>query len=166
MKGRILYILLLVLGSWSLVAQDGIPPVPNPPRLVNDLTRSTLTASEMQRLEQKLLDYEDTTSTQIAILVVNTTASYELADFAQRTGESWGVGSSQDNGLMIVVAVEDRLANIATGYGLEGAIPDAAAYMIITDYMVPQFRNGDYYAGLDVAIDVIIGLASGEYTAE
>jgi uncharacterized protein len=147
-------------------AQEGIPPVPEPPRLVNDLTRTTLTASEMTRLESKLLAYEDTTSTQIAIVIVNTTSPYEIADFAQRTGQSWGVGSSKDNGILIVVAVEDRLAHIATGYGMEGSIPDAAAYTIITNQMRPNFRQGDYYSGLDQAVDVIFGLASGEFTAE
>ena len=166
MRIRILFIALFVLGVGAILAQDGIPPVPNPPRLVNDLTRTTLTGSEMQQLEQKLLNYEDTTSTQIAVLIVGTTTPYEISDYAQRTGESWGVGSAQDNGIMIVVAVDDRLAHIATGYGMEGAIPDAAAYTIINDYMVPNFRNGDYYSGINAAIDVIIGLASGEYTAE
>ncbi len=67
---------------------------------------------------------------------------------------------------MIVVAVDDRLAHIATGYGMEGANPDAAAYTIITNEMRPNFRQGDYYSGLDQAVDVIIGLASGEFTAD
>jgi uncharacterized protein len=100
------------------------------------------------------------------VLIVPTTQPYEIADYAQRTGQRWGVGSSRDNGILIVVALNDRLAHIATGYGMEGAIPDAAAYTIITDNMRPHFRNNNYYRGLDEATDVIIALASGEYTAE
>jgi len=157
---------LICNGAFAGIAQQGIPPVPDPPRLVNDLTRSTLTGQEVAALERKLLGYEDTTSTQIAVIITNTTSPYEIADYAQRTGQSWGVGSGRDNGILIVVSIQDRLAHIATGYGMEGAIPDAAAYTIITNQMRPNFRQGDYYAGIDQAVDVIIGLASGEFTAE
>jgi uncharacterized protein len=145
--------------------QEGIPPAPNPPRLVNDLT-GTLTQAEQNTLETKLLRYEDTTSTQVAILLVNSTAPYDVGDFAQRTAQAWGVGSDKDNGVFVVVAVADRKIHIATGYGMEGAIPDAAAFTIIKNFIQPNFRAGNYYAGLDQATTAIFGLASGEFTAE
>jgi uncharacterized protein len=145
--------------------QEGIPPVPNPPRLVNDLT-GTLTLAEQNTLEFKLLRYEDTTSTQVAILLVNSTSPYDIGDYAQRTAQAWGIGSSKDNGVFIVVAVSDRKIHIATGYGMEGSIPDAAAFTIIKNYIQPNFRQGNYYAGLDLATTAIFGLASGEFTAD
>ena len=163
---RLIYIagiLLMVVGAF---AQTGIPDAPQPPRLVNDLTRNTLTPGQVSALEQKLLAYEDSTSTQVAILIVRTTGDYDIADYAQRTGQKWGVGSSKDNGVLIVVAINDRKIHIATGYGMEGSIPDAAAYTIITDEIQPNFRQGNFYGGLDRATDVIIQLASGEYTAD
>ena len=158
--------LIASLGTLSLHAQQGIPDPPDPPRLVNDFTGATLSNVERDALERKLLAYEDTTSTQVAILIVGTTEPYDIADFAQRTGQKWGVGSSRDNGVLIVVAVSDRRIHIATGYGMEGVIPDAAAYTIITDEIQPNFRAGSYYQGLDEATSVIFALASGEYTAD
>lgn len=148
-------------------AQSGLPERPNPPKLVNDLTGSTLSAREVNALERKLLSYEDTTSTQVAILIVNSLNGYEIVDYAQRVGQDWGVGqANRDNGVFIVVAVNDRKAAIVTGYGMEGSITDAATYTIREDYMNPKFRAGDFYAGLDDATDVIFKLASGEYKAD
>jgi uncharacterized protein len=92
-------------------------------------------------LERKLLAYEDTTSTQVAILIVNSLNGYEVVDYAQRVGQNWGVGqANRDNGVFIVVAVQDRKAAIVTGYGMEGAITDAATYTIREEYMNPRFR--------------------------
>ncbi len=113
-----------------------------------------------------MLRYEDTTSTQVAILLVNTTSPYDIGDYGQRTAQAWGIGSVKDNGVFIVVAVNDRKIHIATGYGMEGAIPDAATFTIIKNYIQPNFRAGNYYAGLDQATSAIFGLASGEFTAE
>lgn len=158
--------LLIFLQSF-IFAQTGIPERPNPPRLVNDLTDQTLSRSETDRLEGKLLNYEDTTSTQVAILIVQSLNGYEVVDFAQRTGQKWGVGqANKDNGIFIVVAIDDRKAAIVTGYGMEGSITDAATYTIREDYMNPRFREGNFYKGLDDATDVIFKLASGEYTSD
>lgn len=158
---------IFLLSSFSLWAQRDLPEKPNPPRLVNDLTGSTLTTSEVNRLENKLLAYEDTTSTQVAILIVNSLNGYEVVDYAQRVGEKWGVGTAnKDNGVFIVVAIADRKAAIVTGYGMEGSVTDAATYTIREDYMNPRFQQGNFYRGLDDATDVIFKLASGEYKAD
>lgn len=162
---NLLFILLLSMSTLAM-AQRGIPDAPNPPRLVNDLTGSTLSQREVNALENKLLGYEDSTSTQVAILIVESLNGYEIADFAQRTGQKWGVGQSKDNGVLVVVAIQERRMNISTGYGMEGVIPDAAAFTIIQDYLQPNFRENNYYRGLDEATDVIFKLASGEYKAE
>jgi uncharacterized protein len=145
---------------------QGIPAKPNPMRLVNDNTENTLSQGEANALEQKLRAYEDSTSTQVAILIVDDLAGYEVVDFAQQTGDSWGIGrADKENGVFIVVSINDRMAAIVTGYGMEGAITDAATLTIREDYMNPRFGEGNFYKGLDDATTVIFQLASGEYTS-
>lgn len=163
---RNLIIILFLSVSALGFAQTGIPDAPNPPRLVNDLTGSTLSQQEARALENKLLGYEDSTSTQVAILIVESLNGYEVVDFAQRTGEKWGIGTAKDNGVFIVVSTGDRQAAIVTGYGMEGSITDAATYTIREEYMNPRFREGNFYKGLDDATSVIFKLASGEFKAE
>lgn len=162
---NLLFILMLSMSTLAM-AQRGIPDAPNPPRLVNDLTRSTLSQREANTLENKLLGYEDSTSTQVAILIVESLNGYEVVDFAQRTGQKWKVGTAKNNGVFIVVSIKDRMAAIVTGYGMEGSITDAATYTIREEYMNPRFKEGNFYKGLDDATDVIFKLASGEYKAE
>lgn len=162
---NILIILLLTVSSLGF-AQRGIPEKPNPPRLVNDLTGSTLNRQQVNALENKLLGYEDSTSTQVAILIVEALNGYEVVDYAQRTAQKWGVGTAKDNGVFIVVAINDRKAAIVTGYGMEGSITDAATYTIREEYMNPRFKEGNFYKGLDDATTVIFKLASGEFKAE
>ena len=164
---RRVLIVIFFLSSFSIWAQRDLPEKPNPPRLVNDLTSYTLSASEQGILERKLLAYEDSTSTQVAILIVNNLNGYEVVDYAQGVGEKWGVGTgNKDNGVLIVVAIQDRKAAIVTGYGMEGSITDAATYTIREDYMNPRFQQGNFFEGLDDATDIIFKLASGEYKAD
>ena len=157
--------LLIFLFSGSLALAQEFPPMPNPPKLVNDFT-GTLSAQELQQLEQKLVAYNDSTSTQIAIVMMRSTGDYEIADYSQRLGENWGIGSSKDNGILILAAMNDRKVFIATGRGMEGAVPDALAKRIVTNLIIPNFKMEAYYQGLDQATDMIIKLASGEYKAE
>lgn len=167
-SAALLTALLFLLLTSTLSAQ--IPAPPNPPRLVNDFS-GTLNQSQISNLERKLVDYNDTTSTQIVVVLVEDLANYEVADFAFKIGESWGVGKAgSNNGAIILIKPKtDRSrgkAYIATGYGLEGAIPDALAKRIVDVEMIPSFSQGDYYTGIDNAINAIIRLASGEYTAD
>lgn len=164
-KGTVLFLTVFFLFSnVSLFAQD-FPPVPNPPRLVNDFTQ-TLSSAEISQLESKLVAYNDSTSTQIAIVIMKSVGQYAIADYTQRLAEQWGIGGSKDNGLLILAAMEDRDVFIATGYGMEGAVPDALAKRIVTNLIIPNFKTGEYYQGFDQATDMIFKLASGEYTAE
>jgi len=163
---NLLLILFLSISSLGF-AQRGIPDPPNPPRLVNDLTKSTLSEREVNALENKLLGYEDSTSTQVAILIVESLNGYEVVDFGVRVFNNWKIGrGNEDNGVLITVSIKDRMASIVTGYGMEGAITDAATYTIREEYMNPRFKEGKFYEGLDAATDVIFKLASGEYKAE
>ncbi|HET8859962.1 TPM domain-containing protein [Marivirga sp.] len=165
MKTIYLSIIALFLAT-SLFAQDEIPSRPNPPKLVNDLTQ-TLTASEQQQLEQKLVAYNDSTSTQVVILIVPTYGQYEPNQFGVEVFDKWKIGQAdKDNGLLITVAMQDKEMFINTGYGLESVVPDGAASTIINEYMKPAFRNGNYYKGLDEATTIIFDLAAGKYTAD
>ena len=163
-KKPVFLLVLLILTQLGF-AQD-FPPVPNPPRLVNDFT-GTLSSQEVQQLEQKLVAYNDSTSTQIAIVMMRSVGEYDIADYSFRLAEKWGIGGAKnDNGILILAAMDDRKVFIATGYGLEGAVPDALAKRIVTSLIVPNFKMEAYYDGLDKATDMIIKLASGEYQAD
>ncbi|WP_226389767.1 TPM domain-containing protein [Penaeicola halotolerans] len=163
---RITYLIFFTWLSLGVAWAQDIPAPLSPPQLVNDFT-NTLSAAERQSLEAKLLAYEDTTSNQFSIVIVSTTGGADIAQYAAKLGEQWGIGKDQkDNGLLILVALDDRRMNISTGYGLEGAIPDALAKRIIENVLKPNFQQQAYYQGLDEATNVLMGLASGEFTAD
>ena len=164
-----LFWIFFLSGFSPVVAQD-IPPKPDPPRLVNDFA-GVLKAEEIQSLEQKLVAFNDSTSTQILVVIVKSLNGYDKNEFARLIGERWGVGQKGKNNGAVVV-VKPKYANekgetcIQTGYGLEGAIPDALAKRIVDNEMIPNFKNGNYYAGIESATSTMISLAKGEYTAE
>jgi len=162
-------VLSLVIMAGNTLAQD-IPAKPKPPRLVNDFT-SILTQQQVSSLENMLVAFNDTTSNQIVIVMVNTFKGYDKAEFADRIGEEWGVGQGKfDNGIVILIrpktANQSGEAWIATGYGLEGAIPDAIVNRIIDDEMIPYFRQNDYYSGLQSGSKVLMSLAAGEFSSD
>src|SRR5690554_5926902 len=163
-KPFILFILFLF--SLPVFAQEDFPAPPDPPRLVNDFT-NTLSASEQSALENKLVAYNDSTSTQISIVMIRSVGPYDISDYTFQLGEKWGIGrKDKDNGMLILAAMEDRAVFMATGYGLEGAVPDAVANRIVNNVIVPAFRAENYYEGLNQATDMVIKLAEGEYDAE
>lgn len=163
---RSLFALLLWLGIGLAVRAQQVPAPPSPPRLVNDLAQ-VLQPQEVAALEQKLVSYNDSTTSQIAVVTVPTLGGSEIADYAQKLYESWGIGSkNNNNGILVLVAIQERQARIQTGYGLEGAVPDALAKRIISNTLIPAFRQNQYYAGLDRATDQLIALAKGEYKAD
>lgn len=165
-KRHLFTLLLLVALAFSSWAQGDFPEKPNPPRLVNDFSK-TLSDQEVSLLENKLLAYNDSTSSQVSIVLVNSIGPYDISDYAFQLGDKWGIGrKDRDNGILILGAMKDRKVFIATGYGMEGAIPDALAKRLVDQLIVPNFRTEDYYAGLDQATDMIFKLASGEYKAE
>lgn len=173
MKGSVKRIICTVSALFFLAVilfSQYIPDKPFPPRLVNDFT-GLLSRDETEALERKLVAFNDTTSNQIAVVIVKSLAGYDKADFAQRLGEKWGVGRKGfDNGIVILVKPKTTDSRgevfIATGYGLEGAIPDLICAEIVDKEILPAFRQGDYYGGLDRATDVLMALASGEFSAD
>ena len=150
---------LFTILSLAGFAQD-FPAKPN--TLVNDYT-GTLSATQVQQLENKLVTFDDSTSIQIAIAIVKTVGDYDINEYALGLGRKWGVGSKKNTGIMIVVAVGDRKISIQTGYGIEGALPDVYAKRIIENEIKPFFKSGDYYGGLESGTTAIIKYTKGEY---
>jgi uncharacterized protein len=162
-------ILILLLVPLLGISQD-IPEKPVPPRLVNDFA-GILSSSEAAMLESRLVAFNDSTSTQIAIVTVKSLNGYDKNDFAQRLGQKWGIGQKgRNNGCVILVkpkyGMEKGEASIQSGYGLEGVLPDAVCKRIVDNEMIPSFRDGNYYQGLLNAVTTIQSLTKGEYTAD
>ncbi len=165
MKKLLLILSWLVTFSASAQIDKVIPARPSPPRLVNDYT-NTLTAAQRDALEAKLVAWDDSTSNQLAIVIIPTTNDYGVEQVALEILRRWGVGNKdKNNGIVLLVAKDDRKLRIEVGYGLEGAIPDITAKSIIDNEITPQFKAGNYYRGLDQGADAIIRAAAGEYKA-
>ncbi len=160
MLGLLLAAVLLfsALTTW---AQD-VLPVPALTARVIDST-GTLDAAQRQALEAKLAAFEKARGAQVVVLMVPTTAPEDIASYAQRVGDSWKIGRKDvGDGLLLVVAKNDRKVRIETTKTLEGAIPDLAARQIIDRAITPRFRQNDFAGGIDAALDQIIALISGE----
>ena len=167
---NVFFTLILFLTWLANVYSQDFPEKPVPPRLVNDFA-GFLSTSEQNMLEQKLVAFNDSTSTQIAIVVVKDLHGYDKADYAQRLGDKWGIGrKGLNNGILILVKPNTPDSKgeveIVQGYGLEGAIPDLTCSQIIDNEILPAFKRGDYYGGLDKATSTIMALARGEFSAE
>ena len=163
-KIRHLFLLLLVLASALPAA--AIPPKPSPQRLVNDFA-GLFTAGQVDELERKLVAFDDSTSNQITVVTVNDLEGRAAADYADRIGIEWGVGSkARNNGIVVLVKPKTPdsggQVTIQVGYGLEGAIPDIYASRIIRNDMIPHFQVNDYYGGVEQACETLMALASGE----
>src|ERR1700730_3438764 len=158
-------LLSLLFFTWLVTDAQDVPAPPNPPRLVNDFAH-VMTADQVEELENKLVAYDDSTSIQIAIVTVPTTGDYAIDDYALKILRDWKVGNKKtNNGIVILAAIQDRKVYIATGYGMEGSVPDATAKEIVDNEIVPNFKQQNYYRGFDVAVDAIIKASRGEYTA-
>jgi uncharacterized protein len=154
-----LLLLASLLQAGAAQALEAIPPLT---QRVTDLT-STLTTEQQAGLEARLQAFEQQKGSQIAILIVPTTQPEDIAQYSIRVVEAWKLGrEKQDDGVLILLAKNDRKMRIEVGYGLEGAIPDVTAKRIISDVMAPYFRQGDFYGGLNAAVERIAALIDGE----
>lgn len=165
----LLFVIILFVPVFTF-ANGGIPPRPTPPRLVNDFA-NVLTPAERNNLEYKLRYFNDTTSNQIVVVTVKSLEGMQPYLFATELGRKWKVGQKKfDNGVVILIKPKygrnRGQAFIATGYGLESAIPDAVAKRIVENEMIPYFKKGNYYAGINKAVNVVMALASGEISAK
>lgn len=169
MNNKVILSVIFILSVLGVLAQD-IPEPMYPYRLVNDFAQ-IFSPEEQAALEQKLLAYNDSTSTQIYVVTVPDLQGYDASDFAFRLGEKWGIGQkSKDNGAVILVKPKTEeskgQAFIATGYGLEARINDAYAGRIVRNKMIPYFIEDDYFGGVNAAVDEMIARLSGEFSAD
>ena len=163
-----IFVLIGTISGSNLFSQN-LPERPVPPRLVNDFA-GLLGRDEVNALENKLVAFNDSTSTQIAIVIVPSLLGFDKADYAQRLGDKWGIGQKgRNNGVLILVKPKTSGSNgevqIASGYGAEGVVPDIICAQIVDNDILPEFTQGNYYTGLDKATSTIISLIRHEFTA-
>jgi len=160
------FISLLILGSTlNGISQRAVPPLAG--KRVHDEAK-VLSSNTVEQLEIQLKQYEDSTSNQIAILIINSLEGDVIEDYSIRVAHNeWKLGQSKnDNGVLLLIATDDRKMRIEVGYGLEGVLTDALCSRIIRNEMAPNFRRGDYDAGVLLAINAIVRAIGGEYVAE
>jgi uncharacterized protein len=159
---KIFFTFVLLLCNVILIAQD-LPTRANPPRLVNDYT-GTLTYEQAQTLENKLVALDDATSSQIAVVIIETLNGTSISEYNLALLRKWGVGNKKNNnGVILLITKKEKKLDITVGYGLQGALTDATAKSIIDDVIVPKFKGNDYYRGIDEGTDAIIKAVQGQY---
>jgi len=174
-KLNILFVTIFFL--WSLLPfangqseNSDIPNPPSTPALVNDFA-GLLTSQERNTLEEKLVQFNDSSSTQIAVVTLKSLNGYEVSDMAVRIIEKWGIGQKgKNNGILVLIkpktADENGQVAISTGYGVEHLVTDALSKRIIDNEMIPGFKTGNFYQAIDKATTTLIQLTRGEYTAD
>ncbi len=166
-KSLSLYFLLLisvvVFSQSAFDVKELLKPRTGKQVLVNDFA-NILTADQKQTLENKLVAFDDSTSTQIAVVIVPDLNGKDVGDFNTELARAWGVGGKEfNNGVVLLISKEDHKLNIATGYGVEGALPDVTAGEIINEIIVPNFKGNDFYRGIDEGTDAIMQAVQGKY---
>jgi uncharacterized protein len=152
-------LLLLGLGLGIAHAEVAVPPLK---ARVTDLT-ATLSREQQTRLEQELQNFEAKKGSQLAVLIVPTTQPETIEQYGIRVVDSWKLGrKGVDDGALLLIAKNDRSLRIEVGYGLEGALNDATAKRIVNDIIVPRFKAGDFYGGIEAGIQSIIKVIDGE----
>lgn len=162
-KGNLILALLCVSLAWG---QFTIPKKPQEQTSVYDYV-NLLSNVQNRALEQKLIHYSDSTSTQIVVVIIATTEGEDITYLGAQWGHQWGIGQAdKDNGILILLARDDRRIAINTGYGVEGALTDLMSKRIIETVIIPEFKKGDYYSGLDKGSDAIFKVLTGEFTED
>jgi len=153
--------LLALLVCWAFAAHADVAVPPLSGRVVDQT--GTLSAGDISALTQSLENLERRKGSQVAVLIVPTTAPESIEQFSIRVAEAWKIGRKRiDDGALLVVAKNDRKLRIEVGYGLEGALTDVTASRIINEIIVPKFRSGDFAGGVSAGVERIIGVIDGE----
>lgn len=140
-------------------------PVPKPQGYVNDFA-GLLADRQRAILENLLREYEEKTTNQVVLLVIDSLQGEDLESYSLRVAEEWKIGQKgKDNGVLFLVAVKDRKARIEVGYGLEGSLPDAVASRILRQIVFPAFRQGNYFGGIAGGLEAILRATEGEFQA-
>lgn len=157
--------LFLLLSSYCL-AQFQIPEKPSLETSVYDYVQ-LLNTGQKHALEQKLIRYSDSTSTQIVVAIIESTEGENINFLGAQWGQEWGIGQAEkDNGILVLLARGDRRIAINTGYGIEATLTDNLSRRIIETVIIPEFKQGDYYAGLDRGADAIFEVLTGQFKEE
>jgi len=166
---RVVAIVTLLILVFASGLNGQVPERPSPPRLVNDLA-GIFTAEQVSNLENKLVEFANKTSNQIVVATLNDLGGMDKSQMAYSIGDQWKVGQAKfDNG--VVILIKPKAGNvkgevfIASGYGLEGALPDAICKRIVELEMISEFRANNYYIGVEKALAVIMPIAAGEITS-
>uniref|UniRef100_UPI00404A58AB TPM domain-containing protein n=1 Tax=Flavobacterium sp. TaxID=239 RepID=UPI00404A58AB len=155
---------LVFLCLFQAFAFGQIPEKPSEQKGVYEFGVDVLSNAESNRLEQKLKSYADSTSTQIVVIFLSTTQGNDINMFTAELGEKWGIGQKgKNNGILIVAAIDDRKVSIQNGYGAEYLMTDALSKRIIEQIIKPNFKNQNYYQGIDEATTAIMQIMAGEY---
>lgn len=159
-------LLLLLVFGLALIAFGQDYPKPLGGRLVHDFA-DILTPDQENRLERRLLDINDTSSVEIAVVTVASLNDMDIAQYATEIAHQWGIGKEKkDNGVLILVAPNERKVNISPGYGVEPFLTDALSRRVIEEVMVPNFKTNDYYRGIDLAVTAVARIVAGEFDGE
>lgn len=163
-KASILVLFLFVCGI--VLGQFQIPEMPKEQTSVYDYI-NLLPDGQKNALEQKLIRYSDSTSTQIVVAIINSTEGEDINYLGAQWGQKWGIGQGkEDNGVLVLLARNDRRLAISTGYGTEGNLTDAMSKRIIENVILPQFKQDNYYGGLNDGADAIFQVLNGEFDEE
>lgn len=164
LKYKLLFVLIaLTFFSQNVLAQYEIPPKPSQQTSLYDYI-NLLTPSQKTALENKLIRYADSTSTQIVCIIIGSSKGEDISILGAEWGQKWGIGQDgEDNGIVITLAKDDRKVDINTGYGIEYRVTDLMAERIINRIMIPEFKSENYYAGLDKGSDAIFAALKGEF---
>jgi len=160
---KLFFVFIIAFFSFTHVNGQNIIERPNPPVLVTDLA-GVLSPEQKQALENKLVAIDDSSSNQIAVVILPTLEGNPIEEYATKLFRTWGIGNKKtNNGILLLIAIQDKKIRIETGYGLEGALPDITCNSIIDNDIKPAFREQAYYEGIDKATDNIAKAAVGEY---
>jgi uncharacterized protein len=157
--------LIIIFGFFlfTFVQAQDLLPKPNPAKLVTDMA-NVLSPEQKETLERKLVAIDDSSSNQIAVVLLKTLDGYPIEEYANKLFRAWGIGNKKtNNGILVLVSVDEHKIRIEIGYGLEGAIPDITTSSIIRNDIVPNFKTGAYYQGIDLATNSLAKAAVGEY---
>ncbi len=160
---KVIFLFLLLLHMQPVPAQTVVRDVPDPPRLVNDFA-GIMKPETVAALEKQLLAYRDSTSNEICIVTEKNLGDFDIFTYSQELFVKWGIGSKKnDNGVLLLVALEEKKVRIHVGKGLEGVLPDGTCGNIIRVVITPAFKTGDYNKGIEDGVNTIIGYIGGEY---
>ena len=157
------FALIVLLLSTSLWAAPEFPALSG--RVVDEA--GLLTPAQTQSLTQALAAAEQNTSNQLVVVTLPDLQGYDIADYSYQLGREWGIGSKEnDNGVLLIVAPNDRKVRIEVGYGLEGVLTDALSSVIVQQEILPAFRQGQFYGGIQAGVTSIQAAIKGEYQGE